>query len=258
MAKPTLAKPTLTCGVFVCLCVGVCVWFQGFGLVMFGAPGTVLPENRPSRESSFPGTAPPFPGPPFRGTALPRTALPPDRPSQDRPNSRSFFPLPPQNSLFSSLSGGSSCGILMVFLKDGNLKCARLEFSGCRVKPRRPQSRRGFKKENCGGRGKKARNRGPTLRAPLILVMAEFGHTDFGQPFWPTEFGQSQCFIGMADFGQNRLWPNRLWPNRLWPNRLWPKPSLAKTDFGQTDFGPNYGACVCGWFLCVCACVWCV
>ena len=30
-------------------------------------------------------------------------------------------------------------------------------------------------------------------------------------------------------------------------------------DFGQTDFGqnrlwPNYGACVCGWFLCVCVC----
>ena len=46
--------------------------------------------------------------------------------------------------------------------------------------------------------------------------------TEFGQPFWPTEFGQTDfgqrwCFSGMADFGQNRLWPNRLWPNRLWP-----------------------------------------
>ena len=38
----------------------------------------------------------------------------------------------------------SSRGIQVVFLKAGTLKCARLEFSGCRVKPRRPRSRRGF------------------------------------------------------------------------------------------------------------------
>ena len=36
--------------------------------------------------------------------------------------------------LFSSL-WGSSRGILVVFLKAGKLKCARLEFLGCRVKP---------------------------------------------------------------------------------------------------------------------------
>ena len=34
----------------------------------------------------------------------------------------------------------SSRGFLVVFLKARTLKCARLEFSGCRVKPRRPQS----------------------------------------------------------------------------------------------------------------------
>ena len=80
--------------VCVCLCgVGVgftvSVWgFQGFGLVMFGAPGTALPRT------ALPGTALP-------GTALPLDALP-----LDRPKFRSFFPLPPQNSFFSSLSGG--------------------------------------------------------------------------------------------------------------------------------------------------------
>ena len=81
--KPTLAKPSSTCVcvclcVYVCVCVCVCVclcvcvcvcvccvaWvlvsrfrcgvsrvgvgFKVFGLVMFGAPGTALPENRPA------------------------------------------------------------------------------------------------------------------------------------------------------------------------------------------------------------------
>ena len=54
-----------------------------------------------------------------------------------------FFPLPPPFSLFFCLSG---C-LLVEFwwcLKAGTLKCPRLEFSGCRVKPRRPQSSWGF------------------------------------------------------------------------------------------------------------------
>ena len=56
-----------------------------------------------------------------------------------RHNFHSFFPL-----LVSSrgiLVVVSSRGILVVFRSAGTLKCARLEFSGCRVKPRRPQSR---------------------------------------------------------------------------------------------------------------------
>ena len=53
-----------------------------------------------------------------------------------------FFPLPPPFRSFLSL-WGSFLGILVVFLKAGTLKCARLEFSGCRVKPRRPHSSRG-------------------------------------------------------------------------------------------------------------------
>ena len=87
--------------VFVSVCVCLCgvgvgftvsVWgFQGFGLVMFGAPCTALPRT------AFPGTALP-------GTAVPLDRPSRDRPSRDRPKFRSFFPLPPQNSFFSSLA----------------------------------------------------------------------------------------------------------------------------------------------------------
>ena len=58
-----------------------------------------------------------------------------DRPSLDRPKFRSFFPLPSEISLFLLSLWGSSLGILVVFLKARALKCARLEFSGCHVKP---------------------------------------------------------------------------------------------------------------------------
>ena len=72
--------------VFVCVCAVLVSWcgFHVWVLVSrfwFGhvrCPRTILPR-----------------------TALPRTAL-----SLDRPKFRSFFPLPPQNSFFSSLSGG--------------------------------------------------------------------------------------------------------------------------------------------------------
>ena len=143
LTKPTLAKPTSTCVcvclcVFVCVCVCVCmcvyvcvcvclcvfvcvfvwrgcvgftvsVWgFQGFGLVMFSAPGTALLGDRPTRDHPSqdrpsrdrPSRDRPSLGPPFR---------------LDRPKfSLFFFPLPPQNSFFSSLSG-----------------CLLVEFWGC-------------------------------------------------------------------------------------------------------------------------------
>ena len=64
-------------------------------------------------------------------------ASPRDRPSPGRPKFRSFFALSHRkfHSLFSLWE--FSRGIL-VGLKTGTLKCARLEFSGCRVKPRKP------------------------------------------------------------------------------------------------------------------------
>ena len=49
-----------------------------------------------------------------------------------------FFHSPATIFFLSSLSWGSSRGNL-VFWSAGTLKCAHLEFSGCRVKPRRPQ-----------------------------------------------------------------------------------------------------------------------
>ena len=59
---------------------------------------------------------------------------------------RAFFHLPPPVSFFSSLPLGYCRGFLVVFGSAGDLKCACSEFSGCRVKPRRPR---------CGGRWKK-------------------------------------------------------------------------------------------------------
>ena len=55
--------------------------------------------------------------------------------------SRFFPPLPPQFSFFLLSLGGRGGEILVVFEeggvpKGGGHKCARLEFSGCRVKPR--------------------------------------------------------------------------------------------------------------------------
>ena len=58
------------------------------------------------------------------------------------PKFRAFFSLLRHNFFFFFLSWGSFRGILVVFEAAGALECARLEFSGCRVKPRRPG--RGF------------------------------------------------------------------------------------------------------------------
>ena len=196
--KPTLAKPTLAKSSFIC-CVVCCVvlccvlsewrgycftvsewgfmcgcWFQG--LVWTALPGTVLPG----------------------------TALPLDRPSPGPPKiSLFFYPLPPQNSFFSSLSGVFSWNFGGVFEGRDPQMCT-FGLSGCRVKPRRPHQtgppglhtttrelqtrtferpgasnttkipredpQRGKKRTNfVAGDGKKARNFGPpTLRAPWV------------------------------------------------------------------------------------------
>ena len=53
-----------------------------------------------------------------------------------------FLPLPPQCHSFLPSLGGPR-GILVVFEVPAPSKCARLEFSGCRVKPRRPTTAKG-------------------------------------------------------------------------------------------------------------------
>ena len=64
--------------------------------------------------------------------------------------------------------------------------------------------------------------------------MADFGQTDFGQPFWRPNLARVSVLVvwqtlaktdfGQTDFGQNRLWP---------------KPTLAKIDFGQNRLWPK-------------------
>ena len=209
LAKPSLAKSSLTCcvwcvvcGVVCCGCVcGVSVcgvvwvlvsrfhgvgfhvwcWFQGFGLVMFGAPG------------------PPFTGPPFDGPSQ-------DRPSQDRPS-----PGPPKNFGFFSLSrhkirsflpslrvfswnfggvfegrGPSNVHVWALWLlcetpealgppglrtRTRELQTCTLERPGLQntTKIPREDTQRGKKRIFKRERGKKERNFGPpTLRAPTL------------------------------------------------------------------------------------------
>ena len=57
------------------------------------------------------------------------------------PKYRAFFPLQQLFFSFFPLLGVFSWNFGGFFLKAGTLKCARLEFSCCRVKPRQPQSR---------------------------------------------------------------------------------------------------------------------
>ena len=103
------------------------------------------------------------------------------------PHFRAFFTLPPHFSFFLPSTGCLLVEFWWWFLKAGTLTCARLEFSGCRVEPRRPKKAAGgshhspraqtctFKgpglqkhqnstrrpprerrnNENCGGRGEK-------------------------------------------------------------------------------------------------------
>ena len=187
-------------------------WFQGF-------VWTALPRDRPS------------PGPPFPWTALPL----------DRPKFRSFFfPLPPQNSFFSSLSGGSSRGILVVFEAPGpsnvhvwalwlscgtpaappdraagartrHSKRAHLSVPALQTPPKFHEKtpRRRKKRTNfVAGEGKKKRE---------ILGSPPFWAPPLGAPpFWPPPFGppppdppttppkKKLAKCGLAKFGQDR------------------------------------------------------
>ena len=126
----------VVCGVFVCVCVRGCLVSRFHGVVW------VL-VSRFWSCSVPPG--PPFPDRPSRGPPFPGTALPEDRPTRG-PTRRPPFPRPspgpPKISLFFSLSRLKirsflpSLGVLSWTFD----KCARLEFSGCRVKPRRPEA----------------------------------------------------------------------------------------------------------------------
>ena len=72
-----------------------------------------------------------------------------------------FFPSPATIFFLSSLCWGSSRGILVFLKRRGRQMCM---FSGCRVKPRRPPSRRGFTQQP--ENSKCAHFRDPALQTP--------------------------------------------------------------------------------------------
>ena len=105
----------------------------------------------------------------------PKFGRSPDSPPPDRPKFLSFFPLPPHfHSLFLLWVVSLNVGGV---IEGWDPQMCMFGLSGCRVKPRRPQSRetspksnertnkRGRKNENSGGKGKKrAKLWAPTLR----------------------------------------------------------------------------------------------
>ncbi len=116
--------------------------------------------------------------PKFGRTPLSRTSPQPDRPSARPPLSptapppdlRSFFLSPAGNFILSSLSGGSSRCILVVFLKAGALKCAHFRGKALQTPPkfheRTPKREKKEKQIVTGERKKSAKFWPPTLRGP--------------------------------------------------------------------------------------------
>ena len=111
------------------------------------------------------------------------------------PKFRAFFHSPaPSYALFVSL-WVSARGILVVFSKAGTIKRARLEFSGCRVKLRRPRSRQGFfttarepKSAHLKGPGLRKHHQNSTRRQPEREKKNEMGE---GEGKIERDFGRS-------------------------------------------------------------------
>ena len=181
-----------------------------------------------------------------------------------------FFPSSRHNfhSSFSLL--GSFRWILLVFLKAGTLNIARLEFSGCRVNPRRPhqtgppglahdsprtpnahiwasrrfkhyknstkgpQERERRKKNVAREEGKKARNFGPPHPSGLGLHPSGLhpsGLHPSGQlPFRALPFGASTLQ------GPTLCGP-KIQHLNIGRSRNWPKSKLAEVDIGRSRTG---------------------
>ena len=107
LLKPTLAKPTLAK-------FGVSVFWPSF--------------SKTRTEQQKKGVGPRRVGPEGWGAKG-------GVPKGGRPKFRAFFPLPPSFRSFLCLSGCLLVEFWWCFLKRQGLTCARLEFSGCRVKP---------------------------------------------------------------------------------------------------------------------------
>ena len=191
---------------FMCGC-----WFQG--LVWPPFPWTALHRDRPPLDH-------PSHGPPFPWTAQNFALF--------------FFPLPPQNSFFSSLSG---C-LLVEFwwcLKARTLKCARLEFSGCRVKPRRPRSRRGFTRQP--ENSKRAHLSAPALQTPPKFNEKTPREGKKERILWREREKKSAKFWAPHPSGPHPSGPHFLWVWAPHPSA----PALRAPTFsgcGAPSFGP--------------------
>ena len=275
------------CCVVLCCVVCVVLWVLFHG-VRVGFHVWVLVSrfglDRPSPGPPFPWTALPLdrpsPGPPFRpspGPPFPWTALPLDRPSPGPPKiSLFFFPLPPQNSFFSSLSGCLLVEFWWCFLKTGALKCARLGSlvvvwnpggptrpgrRGSHTTTRELQTRtferhqrfkhhqnstrrhpeREEKNEFCGGRGKKKREilGRPTLRAPTLRGPTLRGPTlraPTFSGFWPPPTLRAPHPSGPHPSGPHFFWVRA--PTLRAPSLRTPLPS-GPLPSGPLPSGPR-------------------
>ena len=149
---------------------------------------------------------------------------PPDRPPLTAQNFAFFFPLPPQFSFFLPSLGG----LLLNFggvLKAGTLTGRELQtvLQNTTKIPRKGPPREGTKNENCGGRGKKARNFGlPPFGAP------PFGATPFGPP--------------LSGFG----WPEAVWLGQVAAGGGGGGPPTGGEVKGRRDEGWGFGRAALG------------
>ena len=135
-----------------------------------------------------------------------RTALSQDRPpagppSTGPPKISLCFPVPPQNSFFSSLSGGSSRGILVVFETPGP---SNVHVWARTLTPEKPERAIWVRHDLESDHNKKERN------------------TENGL----AKFGLAKIWIGPKLAGPKPRWPKMDWPKLVksgWPKLDWPK-----------------------------------
>ena len=222
-----------------CYCV-VCVWWVCSGPLRRTPPcaGPPRAPDPPVRRTP-PCAGPPLRRTPLRRTPLRRTALRRTALRRTAQNFALFFPSPATVFILFSLSCWSFRGILVVFLKTGTLKCARLGSRAVVCKPRRPHQtgRRGshttarelqtctFKRPGASNTTKIPRKRPKEMEKRMKTVAGErkkkreilgphrsgpppFGAPPFGAPLFPGSgpppFGAPP--FGAPPFGAPNFW----------------------------------------------------
>ena len=173
--------------------------------------------------------------------------LAPDRPPSARPPKISrFFPSPATNFVlfFSSL-----CVFSLIFggvWKCGTLKCARLEFSGCCVKPRPRRFQTPPKKhEKTPSETKRAKRGGRRKKTAKFLGLPPFGAPPFRARFfwvwalWGRDTHQIQKWIGQKWIGPS--WIGQNWSNQDGQNGIGQSRSLPVQKGGGGGFKRGRG-----------------